>query len=198
MNKYLFGLIVSLITLSAYAAPEAEVIVLRGSATYAGKPIQVKDTLKGQGEIQVADKSYLRIRFKEGNHTVSFAGNSAGKLNFDNPGEKDSIGLLKGYARWVTGSKSTSPQSGIRTKNAVMGIRGTDFMSLYNSDLGETEIWVFDGLVEFTNGKNKADYKRVAKNQWGGIGGRFGTKCQEILTLEPELIKKIGAILPIE
>lgn len=115
----LFTFILSIFSFVALAAPQAEIITLRGSATYEGKPLVLKQVISGNGILRVEDKSYVKIRMKEGGNTVALAA-------------------------------------------------------------------------------NKADNKRVAKNQWGGIGGRFGSKCQEILTLTPELMAKVGGILPAE
>lgn len=193
MKLFILGLIISLSAL----AVEVEVVTLKGSATFNGQSLARNQTLKGPGEVAVGDKSYLKITYKENGTTVAFAANSSAKLNLDKVAEAQNVNLLKGYARWMSGNEGAkNPNAGITTQNAAMGVRGTNFMAFYNSDLGESEIWVFDGLVEFGNRKNRADYKRVAKNQWGGIGGRFGQKCQDILTLSPELISKIGSILP--
>jgi hypothetical protein len=193
MKLFLLGLLFSL---SAQAV-EVEVITLKGSATYNGQTLAQNQTLNAPGELAVGDKSYLKLKYKDNGTTVAFAANSSVKLSLDKVAEAQNVNLLKGYARWMTGKEGVkNPNAGITTKNASMGVRGTNFMAFYNSDLGESEIWVFDGLVEFGNRKNRADFKRVSKNQWGGIGGRFGQKCQDILTLSPELINKVGSILP--
>src|SRR5690606_26192779 len=93
------------------------------------------------------------------------------------PGEIFGFELLGGTTRWVTekaarGKKNTKYR--IRTRTAVMGVRGTDFMAVFSALLAESEIVVFDGEVTFQNRSKPKDRKAVGWGQWGGIGGRFG------------------------
>ncbi len=101
--------------------------------------------------------------------------------------------ILKGITRWITGDKKGL---GIKTPNAGMGVRGTDFFTSFNPLLGETKIICFNGKIQMTNVEDADDSKEISKNQWGGIGGRFGKKLSEVLDLTPELIQSFDSAIP--
>jgi len=177
----------------AWAQKGASVVLLKGTATFAGKPLSGKSHFNGNGEITTGDKSYLKILLNESQTTIVIGANSTTKINLSLPAEKQELNLAKGIARWVTGNKKGL---GVRTNNSLMGIRGTDFFTSYNPLLGETEIICFDGQIEMANAQEDSDKKMISKNQWGGIGGRFGKKLSEVLTLSPELISSFDSTLP--
>jgi hypothetical protein len=184
-----FGLFLS----TAALADSASIVLLKGTATFGGKPITETSVLKGKGEIAVADKSYLKIKFQESETQVVIGANTVSSVDFTVASEKQEVNLMRGVARWITGPKKGL---GIKTSNAIMGVRGTDFLTTYNPLLGETEVICFDGLIQMTNSLETSDSKLVSKNQWGGIGGRFGKKLSEILSLSPELISTFDQSLP--
>lgn len=184
MKTTLFAFGVFLSTMAI--ADTATVVILKGSATFNGKPLSETSLIEGQGDLAVGEKSYLKIRFKDSQTQVVFGADSTSRIDLSVPPEKQEVGLIKGVTRWISGHKKGL---GVRTANATMGIRGTDFLTTYNPLLGETEVICFDGQIQMTNEQEKSDSKRVSKNQWGGIGGRFGKKLSEILTLTPELMK---------
>jgi len=184
---------VFLFSLSSWAQSGAKVVILKGSATFAGRPISQTSIIKGKGEIAVAEKSYLKILLLESNTQIVLAANTVSKINFSAKAEAQELNLSKGIARWITGDKKGL---GIKTPNAVMGVRGTDFFTSFNPLLGETEIICFDGKIQMTNIEDADDSKEISKNQWGGIGGRFGKKLSEVLDLTPELIKSFDSAIP--
>ena len=69
------------------------------------------------------------------------------------------------------------------SENAVVGIRGTDYMVSFNPVFEETEIISFEGTLEFTNKADEADTKEVPPEHWGGLGGRFGEKTHDLIHL---------------
>ncbi len=93
--------------------------------------------------------------------------------------------LLQGQARWKI---KKTPQFQVRTKNAVMGVRGTDFMGVFNPVFEETEIVVFEGVVQFQSQIDSSDLKTVNQGYWGGIGGRFGKKIGELIRLPQDAL----------
>lgn len=180
---------------SSLFAGTGKVQILRGSATFGGQPLSSTSKIQGNGELVVNDKSFVKILFVESGTSIALGANSTSKINFAAPPELQELSLTKGLARWITGNKKGK---GIRTSNAAMGVRGTDFYVSYNPLLGETEIICFDGEVQLTNAVDEKDSKIIAKNQWGGIGGRFGKKLSDVLTLSPELINSFKSALPLE
>jgi hypothetical protein len=64
-----------------------------------------------------------------------------------------------------------------------MGVRGTDFLAIVNPILGESEIVVFEGNVDFTSVSDSKDIKHIPAGHWGGIGGRFGAKTHDLIAL---------------
>lgn len=176
----------------AWARGSAKVVLLIGEASFAGKALTKTSSFQGTGEIVVGNKSYLKLMLSESQTVIALGANTTSKLNVSAPAEKQELQLVKGIARWVTGNKKGL---GVKTPNAIMGVRGTDFYTSYHPLLGETEIICFEGSVEFANANNSTDSKLIKKNQWGGIGGRFGNKVSNILDLSPELIKSFDSAL---
>lgn len=180
-------------------ASTGNVTLLRGQATFEGQPLKQGQDLTGKGTIRVAKKSYLKLHYNLAGHDVVFGADSEAEIDFAEPKGDESVTLVQGISRWVSG-KITKPSSkaGIKTKNAIMGLRGTDFLVMSRPLLGETEVICFDGGVTLTNAMNKVDSKSISAGQWGGLGGRFGQKTSEILNLPPQFLIEVSSNLPIE
>lgn len=191
--KSLFIVVLFMMSSLTWAQKGASVVLLKGTATFAGKPLSGKSHFNGNGEIQTGDKSYLKLLLNESKTVIVIGANTTTKINIALPAEKQELNLTKGIARWVTGEKKGL---GVRTNNSIMGIRGTDFFTSYNPLLGETEIICFDGQIEMMNAVDNDDKKNIGKNQWGGMGGRFGKKLSDVLTLSPDLISTFDSALP--
>lgn len=177
---------------STAIADTGSVVKLIGTATFGGKPLTEKSTLKGKGTFVVSEKSYLKIKLNEAGTEFVIGANSSTVIDLTLPGEKQELTLVRGMTRWVSGKIKGL---GVKTHNVSMGVRGTDFLTTYNPLLGETEVICFDGEVSMTNLGDPTDTKNVSKNQWGGFGGRFGKKLSEILTLSPELMSGFENVL---
>ena len=103
----------------------------------------------------------------------------------------ESISLELGMARAHVQKAldaSDKPSFVLKTRAATMGVRGTDFVGIANPVLGESEIIVFDGKVDFTSVKDATDTKQVPAGHWGGIGGRFGATTHELIALSRSAI----------
>src|SRR4051812_15452623 len=87
----------------AWAQKGASVVLLKGSATFAGKPLSAKSHFNGNGEISTGDKSYLKILLNESQTTIVIGANTTTKIDLSVPAEKQELNLSKGIARWVTG-----------------------------------------------------------------------------------------------
>jgi hypothetical protein len=179
-------------------AQSGKVLLARGQVFFNGKPVKKDMRLAGAGTFTLGDRSYLKLLLEKSQSTVVLGANSKSEIDFSQKSMFESeVNLLKGNARWITGDKKT-PGGGVRTSNAIIGIRGTDFLAIANPVFGETEVVCFDGSVELSNQQNISDSKIVGKNQWGGIGGRFGKNLSEILTLNDEIIAGFKTVLPLK
>ncbi|WP_408096910.1 FecR domain-containing protein [Peredibacter sp. HCB2-198] len=187
-------LLLGLVSFDLFAS--AKVLVLKGKATFGGHPLKSTSLLKGAGEFVVSDKSYLKILLEESQTTIVLAANTTSYMSLNDKVTIPELSLLHGAARWITGTSKVKKGGGIQTKNAAMGLRGTNFFVSYNPLLGETEVICFDGSVEMKAKLVKSEPKLIGKNQWGGIGGRFGEELSKVLSLSPELVKQFNSALP--
>lgn len=85
-------------------------------------------------------------------------------------------------------SESLKGKLQVKTRNAIMGVRGTDFIATFSSLLEESEIVVFDGLVSFESTQDPADQKEIKAGHWGGLGGRFGAKIGTPIALPKNVL----------
>lgn len=170
----------ALLLLTSNSLFGASVLAMKGTAFFQGKPLKLDTTFEDVGQLTTGANSYLKIS-QHGN-TIILGSNSEMLLK----SKTDEIpSLTKGLIRWVSGTvKKTGPT--VKTANASMGVRGTDFRVVYNELLGESEIVCFDGAVDFSSGDKSV---QITKNQWGGVGGRFGRSIGEILDLPANVIQ---------
>lgn len=193
MIKIIVSIVFSLYLSDSWAQGTARVVLLKGTATFNGKELNPTSTLRGQGEFIVGDKSYLRLLLDDSKTQIVLGSNSTSAIDLSAEVAVQELNLIRGIARWITGN---IPGLGVKTPNAAMGVRGTDFYASYNPLLGETEIICFSGKVQFTDRERVFDSKLISMNQWGGLGGRFGKKISSILTLTPEIMATFDSALP--
>ena len=140
---------------------------------------------KGIKTITTQDKGE-KYTFEKTNTVIQVAPHSEVKIDFNSSPE--SIELVSGMARarvqkLAQGAKSDAPKFILKTKSATMGVRGTDFLGVVTPVLGEAEIIVFEGNVDFASTSDVKDVKHVPAGHWGGIGGRFGAKTHDLIAL---------------
>lgn len=180
----------------ALASFSGDVVFLKGNVTYRGKNVVKGEKLEGEGILKTGEKGIVRIKLNTGLYTIG--PQSEVELSWKKSSER--FKLINGATRWFTkkiqGSKQKPPVFG--SKAASIGIRGTDFLMMTNSLLGESEVVVFDGRILFQNNSIKNDSKEISKNQWGGVGGRYGQTIGNIINLSSEQIKGLSAQLPRE
>lgn len=172
----------------------AHITKIKGNV-YFGKTLVKKDfKFTTDGILRTGKNSYVQIKIDKWKSTMSLGSSSQMQINITNKKETKAnpkgqfYSIVSGIARWVSSPDKKKPQGLLLTKNAVLGIRGTDYIVIANPLLGETEVVVFDGKVQLYDRKNKKENKMITKNQWGGLGGRFGNKIGEILTLPKNVI----------
>jgi len=172
---------------SAEGADFAQITKLQGEVFFEGKSVQQGQALAAPGVITSGVNSSAHVKILANGTEVRLTPGTRMKLDADS-GE-----LLQGSARWKVLSRKSLPAGKhrfiVRTGSAVMGVRGTDFMGVFNALLGESEIVVFEGEVAFESAKDSNDAKVVRKGQWGGIGGRFRQKIGDLIDLPPHVIE---------
>ena len=181
-----FSLVILLLVLS-HSLYSASVLSLKGTAFFKGESLKNGSTFDDEGTLTTGANSYLKI--SQHGSTIVLGSQSELLLKKETT---EVPSLTKGLMRWVSGTvKKTGPS--VKTANAVMGVRGTDFLVVYNELLGESEIICFSGAVDFTSGNKSVP---VTKNQWGGVGGRFGTSIGKVLDLPANVINHFDGTLP--
>ena len=191
----LFG---SSAALSEAQAKLGKVLKAEGTVMFNGKAVKAGDPLDGAGTIKTGADGKAKIIL-----------NASKSLAYMNPGAeleiKDKTAVVTlgaGVARWVVEKvvaeqgKQPAKSLVVVTRTAAMGVRGTDFLTVVNPLLGETEIICFDGKVELASRAAKDDTVMVGKNQWGGIGGRFGAKIAPVLTLDATVMAYFNSLVP--
>lgn len=198
MKKFSALLILFFVTALQAAAGEAEVVLIRGTALYDNSLLQAGSKIIGDGVITVAEKSYLKLRLLPSLSTIVIGANSSAKLNLRDGESRERVYFLSGAFRWVTGKAFKKSGVILHTKNAVFGLRGTDFTATYNSALSETEVVCSQGEILFTNLNEPKNFRYVKTAQWGGVGGRFGEKIERILDLQKPVIDHFNAATPLD
>lgn len=190
------AVLVTVLTASAPAAaapkavPFAQVVVAQ-DATLAGKPIRAGEKLSREGVLKTGRDGKARIDLIGFGLTIQAPPGSSFILSRPAKGQPLETVQNEGQVRWTVREKVArdgKPSFRVRTQSAVMGVRGTEFITVANPLLGETEIVVFDGEVEFQSIADAADRKMVPKEHWGGVGGRFGRRISDLMHLPREVL----------
>lgn len=186
-------ILVSLILSNAFGSYVCKKVV--GSVSFKGKAVKKGMKLEGAGPLKTGEKSFVSFLNTETGDRFNLAKNS--KLNVTETTQKTKksspLGLINGAVRIVSGQYSRKKGETIKTKEAALGVRGTDFLTIRTGVLGETEVIIFDGSVEFKSKSDKSDKVLVKKNGWGGIGGRFGTRVKTIPKVPKAFIDSLRA-----
>ncbi|HAZ12195.1 MAG: hypothetical protein A2X86_03070 [Bdellovibrionales bacterium GWA2_49_15] len=124
---------------------------LRGEAKLEpdGRILKIKDELSINQVITTSKKSFVKIADRNGG-VISLGPESSIQLAKSDSAEISSINLLKGQIR-ATFKKDESEKykSVIKTPNAALGVRGTDFHFIYNPDNHISTILAYEGKVDF-------------------------------------------------
>ncbi len=177
----------ALFLFSSLSLDAIEVLALKGDVLIGKHKLSKTGTLKvAAGTVTTGDSSFIRLRFPENETVLTLGPNSVIRLNKDLIHEhKSGSALFKYLKKKAVGE---NPDVVIRSKLASFGVRGTEFMSVVNPLLDETEIITFEGMVEFRALNEVGGTAQVGPSQWGGLGGRFGAQIGEILTLPASVV----------
>ncbi len=185
--KALFSTLVLCFTIPTLA--EIKVTQVRGKVLYNKEPVSKGMILKESGQILTAKQSLCRLSLTNSNSQVIVGPKSAYMIDeIEKDKGPSTATLLKGTLRYFSSPGTKGKPANIKTKQASMGIRGTDFLLVATALLGETEIVLFEGNVEMTNLSKPSDKLDVKGGQWGGLGGRFGATFQPAISLPKNVL----------
>lgn len=175
--------------------PSALVHKVFGSVTFEGVELKTGDVISKEGLIVTNNKSFIQLKIEKWNSSISIGANSKMELNFK---DEKKYTLTSGHCRWkslIRDAVINNSKGKIFTKNASMGVRGTDFIIKSFPLFGETEIVMFEGEVTMENLENKENTVTLKKGQWGGLGGRFGKKINPPLDLPEAALNSFLTII---
>lgn len=179
--------------LALSASPIGVVERQQGQISYQEKELQLNSQIQGKGVLKSGPRSFVKIKVEQWGSSIILGPDSEMSIDLISKEATKVYLLEKGYVRWRTyNQKKLEEVRGISTKTAAMGVRGTDFLVIANELLNETEIVVFDGVVELKNLKDPTNSFEVSKGQWGGLGGRFTQKIQPPITLPANVFQKFS------
>lgn len=148
------------------------------------------DEIKTEGTIKTSASHGAKIELLPSHTVLQIAPSSSIELKRTQENSAPEVRLAAGMVRaQVKPAAKKTMNFRIKTLNATMGVRGTDFLAIVNPVLEESEIVVFSGTVDFASTQDLKDQKTVTKNHWGGIGGRFGSTTHDLMELSAKTLK---------
>lgn len=175
-------LILSLFIGQVYASENSKVAIVkvaRGKAIVVepdGKSLKIKKGMwiKEKSTIETQAKSFVRLSFID-KSSMNIGPKSKLKIDSFSKNEAGVINVLTGKIRsQVTKDylkmDKTRSKLFVKSRNAVMGVRGTDFIFTANAKAGTSSVILFEGSVAFSkikNGESLRDLERIVNR------GRF-------------------------
>lgn len=169
MNLIKCFFLVTLIFSSIYAfsSQTAKVLIFRGKVTKLdprgtkATPVKKGDKLLEDTSVVTGDKSFVKIKFAD-NSTMNLGPNS--KIVISKMPEKKAnmVNLLTGMIKAEVKKNSNKESKNkmlIKTRSAVMGVRGTKFQTTYNATNKRTALVTIEGKVAMA----KQDIKQVTQ-----------------------------------
>ena len=158
-----------MISSSLYAAQTARVLMVRGDVTQLSpgskeaKKVKKGDVYKEDTSVLTGEKSVVRLKFAD--KSVMNLGPKSKVVVSKMPKKKPNmISLITGSIKAEVEKKNTGKTKMIvKTKSAVMGIRGTKFQAIYNSQNNNTSLVTVEGKVAMV--KKEAVQKKLVKEE---------------------------------
>ncbi|MBP9679913.1 MAG: FecR domain-containing protein [Bacteriovorax sp.] len=155
-------------TVQAKPTPIAEVVKIRGEATELSpgskmaRNVVLGDKFIEDTSVLTGPKSFLKMRFIDGSE-MNLGPESKIIISEMKQNSVGIISLLKGRIRTEV-QKDANPTGNkffVKTRTAAMGVRGTDFQTIYNPDNKMTSLLTYKGEVALA----KVDEKTFEKIQ---------------------------------
>lgn len=194
----------------------AEVIRIRGEATqlspgaHLARAVAMGDKFVEDTSIVTGPKSFLKIKFID-NSEMNVGPESKiviAEMKKESPGV---ISLLKGRIRTEVKKDSEAPEANkfyIKTRTAAMGVRGTEFQTIYNPDNKMTSLLTYEGEVAMARVDEKtyerldgeeAPTKEITRNEVTKdveVRDVPGKKIDEVKELDKILKSKQTVVVP--
>lgn len=194
------GLLVTLLGVNmASAAVIGQVMVFKGSAAQIidGKMevIKVGAKIHDQSNIQAESNAYIKIVMNDRNILV-VSGKSDLFINeYQNTkkAKKVLITLKEGSLRHALKQKYTNKEDSyqVKTATSVAGVRGTDFLTQYELDSGDTVLCTLEGKVSFDLLKNGvAENNPVIAKAGEFIRYKKDQKIPEVIAVKKAWLEK--------
>jgi hypothetical protein len=162
-----------LLSTSVFAAQSARVLLVRGLVTKLvpgnkeAQPVKKGDKLRQDTSIVTGAKSFVKLRFAD-KSTMNLGAKSMVVINKLPEKKANMINLLTGILKAEVikkTKKDTRTKLIIKTRSAVMGVRGTKFQTMYNSANKSTSLVTVEGKVTMikqeTIAKKVAEVKKI-------------------------------------
>jgi hypothetical protein len=166
----------------------AKVVKLRGNATqlipgkHNASKLKLGDQLTEDTSVVTSSKSFVRIQFFDGSN-ISLGPNGKVVVSKMNKSGKGILTLLKGQLRSKINSVQTKSKGHkflIKTRSAALGVRGTEFQTIYNPENNITNLLTFKGEVAIAKVETKRSQKDVYENKISKISKKQISKSQSI------------------
>ena len=168
LTVFFIFLILFIANVKASDSAVAEVIKIRGEVTQLAphsllpRKVAIGDKFVEDTSIVTGPKSFIKIKFID-NTEVNLGPESKIVIAEMKKNSVGIISLLKGRIRTEVQKESERPLANkffIKTRTAAMGVRGTDFQTIYNPDIKMTSLLTYRGEVAMA----KVDEKTFEQN----------------------------------
>ncbi len=182
---------------STRVLPIAEIVKLRGEASQLSpgarlaRAVSLGDKLIEDTSILTGPKSFIKIKFIDDSE-VNLGPESKIVITEMKKNSVGIISLLKGRIRTEV-KKDTSKNSNkffIKTRTAAMGVRGTDFQTIYNPDNKMTSLLTFTGEVAMAKVDEKT-YKKLEDAPEQVVERNEVTKVPEIKEIPAKKLDEV-------
>lgn len=144
--------------ITVYGAEKAKVVLVKGQVTKLlpgaknASPVKRGDVLPEDTSVLTGEKSIVRLKFAD-NSSMNLGPKSkvvVSKLPKDKP---NMINLLTGAVKAEVdkNNKKSDNKMIVKTRSAVMGVRGTKFQATYNHQNNNTSLVTVEGKVAMVN-----------------------------------------------
>lgn len=182
-------------SLSSFSKPGqlvGKVSLIRGKVTLLapGKKLpnelKLEDRVLEDASIVTREKSFVQIRFDDGSLLNIGPSSKVVVAKMDKEGN-GIINLLKGKLRSdVKSNYEKKKRFFIRTRNTAVGVRGTEFETIYNPENQVTSLLTYQGEVAIAKTEDSIDLGKTNLKKAKRAVRRFDNKI--VLEEEPELV----------
>ena len=168
--KIVFAVICFGVLNYSYGSTSAKVILVKGNVTmlephkYEAKIVKKGDLLFEDTSIVTGDKSFIKIKFND-NSTMNMGPKSKTIIAKLPENKANMVNLIKGMIKAEVNKhsqKNSETKMLIKTRTAVMGVRGTKFQSTYNPENKNTSLVTVEGRVAMV--KREEAVKEMKEN----------------------------------